>query len=94
MRKVGNRKDLQHNIICANQTHVTKHYPFDWRGKAGGFARVTAGPKRPHLGLCPGPNVTLQGRQGYTIFFFSWLSRPSQFHDKEESESNAVANRI
>ena len=28
-----------------------------------GCARVTAGPKRPHLGLCPGPNAPLQGRQ-------------------------------
>ena len=26
------------------------------RGKAGGGARVTAGPKRPHLSVCPGPN--------------------------------------
>ena len=26
-------------------------------------ARVTAGLKRPHLGVCPGPNVPLQGRQ-------------------------------
>ena len=34
------------------------------RGKAGGCARVTAGPKRPHLGVCPGPNIPLQGRQG------------------------------
>ena len=34
------------------------------RGKAGGCARVTAGPKRPHLSVCPGPNVPLQGRQG------------------------------
>ena len=34
------------------------------RGKAGGCARVTAGPKRPHLGMCPGPNIPLQGRQG------------------------------
>ena len=34
------------------------------REKAGGCARVTAGPKRPHLGVCPGPNIPLQGRQG------------------------------
>ena len=34
------------------------------RGKAGGCARVTAGPKKPHLGVCPGPNIPLQGRQG------------------------------
>ena len=34
------------------------------RGKAGGCARVTAGPKRPHLAGCPGPNTPLKGRQG------------------------------
>ena len=28
--------------------------PLGMRGKAGGCARVTAGPKRPHLGVCPG----------------------------------------
>ena len=38
--------------------------PFDWRGKAGGCARVTVGPKRPLLGVCPGPNSPLTGRQG------------------------------
>ena len=30
----------------------------------GLHARVTAGQKRPHLGVCPGPNIPLQGRQG------------------------------
>ena len=30
--------------------------PFDLQGKAGGYSRVTAGPKRTHLGVCPGPN--------------------------------------
>ena len=40
------------------------HLPFELRGKAGGCARVTAGPKRPHLGVCPGPSSTLKGRQG------------------------------
>ena len=33
------------------------------RGKAGDCARVTAWPKRPHLGVCPGPNIPLQGPQ-------------------------------
>ena len=33
------------------------------RGRAGGCAQVTAGQNRPHLGLCPGHNVPLQGRQ-------------------------------
>ena len=35
--------------------------PLGLRGKAGGGARVTAGPKRPHLSVCPGPNFPLQG---------------------------------
>ena len=38
--------------------------PLGLRGKAGGCARVTAGPKRPHLGVCPGPNIPPRGRQG------------------------------
>ena len=38
--------------------------PLDLRGEAGGCARVTAGPKRPHLVVCPGPNIPLKGRQG------------------------------
>ena len=38
-----------------------------WRGRAGGCARVTAGQSRPHLGLCPGPNVPLQGPQGSQV---------------------------
>ena len=37
--------------------------PLELRGRAGGCARVTAGPKRRHLGVCPGPNIPLQGRQ-------------------------------
>ena len=37
---------------------------FELRGRAEDCARVTAGKKRPHLGLCLGPNVPLQGRQG------------------------------
>ena len=32
------------------------------RGKAGGGARVTAGPKRPHLSVCPGPNFPLHAQ--------------------------------
>ena len=39
--------------------------PLELRGKAGVCARVTAGAKRPHLGVCPGPNIPLQGRRGY-----------------------------
>ena len=36
--------------------------PLRLRGKAGGGARVTAGPKRPHLGVCAGPNFPLHKR--------------------------------
>ena len=38
-----------------------EHLPFELRGRAGGCARVTAGQKRPHPGLCLGPNVPLKG---------------------------------
>ena len=38
--------------------------PFELRGKAEGCTRVTAGPKRPRLGVCPGLNSPLKGRQG------------------------------
>ena len=38
--------------------------PLGLRGEAGGCARVTAGPKRPHLGVCLGLDIPLQGRQG------------------------------
>ena len=38
--------------------------PLELRGKAADCARVTAGLKRPHQGVCPGPNIPLQGRQG------------------------------
>ena len=41
--------------------------PFELRGRVGDCSRVTAGKKRPHLGLCPGPNVSLQGRQGSPV---------------------------
>ena len=34
--------------------------PLELRGKAGGCGRVTAGPKRPHLGVCPGPDIPLK----------------------------------
>ena len=36
---------------------------FGLQGGAGDCARVTAGQKRPNLGLCPGPNVPLLGRK-------------------------------
>ena len=42
--------------------------PLGLRGKAGGGARVTAGPRRPHLGLCPykkhpGTSLVVQWRR-------------------------------
>ena len=37
--------------------HVRGEGALGLRGKAGGGARVTAGPKRPHLSVCPGPNA-------------------------------------
>ena len=42
-----------------------------------------AGPKRPHLGVCPGPNFPLQGRQGsrglvkamvFPVVMYGWES--------------------
>ena len=41
--------------------------PLELRGKAGGSARVTTGPKRPHRGVCPGPNIPLKGRQASRV---------------------------
>ena len=41
--------------------------PLELQGKSGGCARVTAGPKRPHLGVCPGPSSTLKARQGSRV---------------------------
>ena len=35
------------------QTTSTPNLPLGLRGNAGGGARVTAGPKRPHLSVCP-----------------------------------------
>ena len=46
---------------------LKSNLPFGLRGGAGYCARVTAGQKRPHLGLCPGPNVPLQGPQGSQV---------------------------
>ena len=38
--------------------------PFELQVRAGDCSRVTAGQNRAHLGLCPGPSFSLQGRQG------------------------------
>ena len=34
-------------------------------------ARVTAGPKRPHLGVCPGPHIPLQWPQLHDLCLLS-----------------------
>ena len=43
------------------------------RGTAGGCARVTAGPKRPHLGVCPGPNSPLHHFKICTLFTLAFF---------------------
>ena len=48
---------------CASNAGGVGSIP-GWETKGSHGARVTAGPKRPHLGVCPGPNIPLQGRQG------------------------------
>ena len=39
-------------------------FSFELWVRTGDCSRDTAGPNRPHLGLCPGPIVPLLGRQG------------------------------
>ena len=43
--------------------------PFELRGRAGGCARVTAGQKRPHLGVFPGPNIPLREDRDLGVAF-------------------------
>ena len=38
-------------------------FSFELRVRTGDCSRDTAGPNRPHLGLCPGPNVPLLRRK-------------------------------
>ena len=47
--------------------HFLPNLQFELQWKAGGCARVTTGPKRPHRGVCPGPNIPLKGRQGFRV---------------------------
>ena len=66
----GGILELQREIQASSSVGTGKSsLPFELRGRVGDCSRVTAGKKRPHLGLCPGPNVSLQGRQGSPI---SW----------------------
>ena len=61
----GGILELRRGFQASSCVHPGKpKLPFELRGKAGGCARVTAGPKRPHLGVCPGPNSPLMGRKG------------------------------
>ena len=61
----GGILELQWGIQASSCVGPGKpNLPFELQGKAEGCSRVTAGPKRPHLGVCPGPNIPLQGRQG------------------------------
>ena len=56
-------EDLREPLVRRQGSQVSMrvpNLPLGLRGKAGGCARVTAGPKRPHLGVCPGPNFPLQ----------------------------------
>ena len=48
-----------------------------------GCACVTAMPKRPPLGFCPGPKVPLQGRQGSRVAF--------QTHPRSQASSRGEA---
>ena len=38
--------------------------PFELPGSAGDWAPFTEGQTKPHLGLCPGLNIPVHGRQG------------------------------
>ena len=60
--------ELQREIQASSSVGPGKsNLPFELRGRVGDCSRVTAGKKRPHLGLCPGPNVSHQGRQGSPV---------------------------
>ena len=64
----GGILELQREIQASSSVGPGKSsLPFELRGRVGDCSRVTAGKKRPHLGLCPGPNVSLQGRQGSPV---------------------------
>ena len=58
--------------------------PLGLRGKAGGCARVTAGPKRPHPGLCLGPNVPLKG-----LLCIWWNVRGTHLELKQEPQCSS-----
>ena len=62
LQSMGSQRVPQLSLATRGEDWASQGQP---KGKAdGGGARVTAGPKRPHLSVCPGPNFPLQGRQG------------------------------
>ena len=78
----GGILELQREIQASSSVGPGKSsLPFELRGRVGDCSRVTAGKKRPHLGLCPGPNVSLQGRQG------------SPVHISDTPEESGLASR-
>ena len=51
--------------VCEPCRYLEKtNLPFELQGRDGCCSRVIVGQNRPHLGLCLGHNVPLQGRQG------------------------------
>ena len=61
----GGILELQREIQTSSCVGPMKtNLPFELRGRDGCCAEITARPKRPHLGVCPGPNSPLKGRQG------------------------------
>ena len=54
---LGKPRSLASSCVGPGKPNLT----FELRGRAGGCARVTAGQKKPHPGLCLGPNVPLKG---------------------------------
>ena len=60
-----NAEEAEVEWFCEDLQDLLKLAPKkDMRGRAGDCSRVTSGQMRPHLCLCLGPNVPLQGRQG------------------------------
>ena len=61
----GGILELRRGFQASSWVGPGKHnLSFKLQGKAGRCTRVTAGPQIPHLGVCPGPNIPLKGRQG------------------------------
>ena len=64
-KSCGGILELQREIQTSSCVGPVKtNLPFELRGRDGCCSRVTVGQNRPHLGFCPGHNVTLLGQQG------------------------------